>query len=102
MARKKSDGVNKSEEVRQQLNQTPAMSVKEVVATLGAKGIKVQPSLVYFIKGKLKQKKRKQISRDMKQAGVANPVDLILKVRGLAEQAGGMTKLKQLIDALAG
>jgi hypothetical protein len=28
-------------------------------------------------------------------------VDLILNVRSLAEQAGGMRKLKQLVDALA-
>jgi hypothetical protein len=42
-----------------------------------------------------------QIGKRMTEAGVSNPVDLILKVRSLAEAAGGIRKLKQLVDALA-
>ncbi len=97
----KSAEINKSAAIREIFDQNPKTQVKEVVATLGHKGIQVQPSLVYFVKGKMKHARRKQIGQSMAKAGIANPVDLILRVRGLAEQAGGMTKLKQLVDALA-
>jgi hypothetical protein len=103
VAKNKSDngGVNKSAAIREVLSQNPHSPTQEVVATLSGKGIKVLPSLVYFIKGKLKQKQRKAIGKRMAKAGVANPVDLILRVRSLASEAGGMGKLKQLVDALS-
>ena len=37
----------------------------------------------------------------MAEAGMANPVDLILKVRKLAGEACGITQLKNLVDVLA-
>jgi hypothetical protein len=94
-------GINKSEAIREVLAQDPKTPAKEIIAILAARGIRVQPSRVYFIKGKMKRARRKQIGRNMAQAGVANPVDLILKVRRLGEQSGGMSKLKKLLDALA-
>lgn len=102
MARRKDRNgeVNKSAAIRAICEQNPKISVKEVVAALEEKGVGVQPSLVYFVKGKMKRAKRKQIGQSMAKAGIANPVELILRVRGLAQQAGGMTKLKQLVDAL--
>ena len=93
--------INKSALIREILNQNPATPVKDIISTLGAKGHEILPSLVYFIKGKMKRRKRREIGNSMAKAGVANPVDLILKVRSLAGQAGGMTKLKQLVEALA-
>ncbi|SRR5579871_1514088 len=104
MAKKKIGGdnsVTKSQAIRNVLTQNPKMSGKEVVSTLAGQGIKVLPSLVYFVKGQMRRTKRKQIGKRMTEAGVANPVDMILQVRNLAEQAGGMRKLKQLVDALA-
>src|ERR1700730_9265701 len=103
MAKRKSqnNGINKSAAIREILAQNPQTTTKEVVATLSGKGVKVLPSLVYFIKGKMKQKKRRQIGKRMAKAGVANAVDLILRVRTLASEAGGMPKLKQLVDALS-
>ena len=95
------DSVNKSQAIRDVLSQNPKMSSKEIVSTLAGQGLKVLPSLVYFVKGQMRRKRRKQIGNRMTEAGVSNPVDLILKVRSLAEQAGGMRKLKQLVDALA-
>lgn len=104
MAKKKASGDNsitKSQAIRNVLTQNPKMSSKEIVSTLAGQGIKVLPSLVYFVKGQMRRTRRKQIGKRMTEAGVANPVDLILKVRSLAGQAGGMAKLKQLVDALA-
>src|SRR5688500_12860594 len=101
MAKRKNGEVNKSAEIRNVLSQNPKTPVKEVISGLGARGIDVLPSLVYFIKGRMKRQRRRQIGRTMAKAGIANPVDLILKVRVLAGEAGGMSKLKQLVDALA-
>jgi hypothetical protein len=101
--RKNQNGaVNKSAAIRELLNQNAKTPVKEIMATLAQKGIKVQPSLVYFLKAKMKRQKRRQIRERVAQTtGNGNPVDLILKVKGLAAQAGGMGKLKQLVEVLA-
>lgn len=104
MAKKRSGkdgGVNKSQAIRDVLNKNPKAPTKEVIETLAGKGIKVLPSLIYFTKGRMKRTRRKQIGKSMAQAGIANPVDLIVKVRHLGHEAGGMKKLKQLVDALA-
>ena len=93
--------VNKSAAVRDLLAQNSETPVKEIVATLAGQGVKVQASTVYYIKGQMKHRRRKQIGQSMAKAGIANPVDLILKVRSLAGEAGGLGKLKQLVDALA-
>ena len=93
--------LNRSQAIRDVLTENPKMPSKDVVTALAGKGIKVRPSLVYFVKGKMRRTRRRQIGTRMSEAGVANPVDLILKVRSLAEQAGGIRKLKQLVDALA-
>ena len=52
MAKAKAE-VNKSEEIRAVLTDQPSASVKEVVATLKAKGIDVSENLVYGVKAKL-------------------------------------------------
>ena len=36
-----------------------------------------------------------------REAGMANPVELILEVRKLAAKAGGVRSLKKLVDLLA-
>jgi hypothetical protein len=96
---------NKSEAIRELLAQQPAASVREIVSTLGQKGIKVRPTLVYFIRSKQRQQtrrqKRQRAAENSARAGVADPVKLILAVKSLAQDAGGMRHLKQLVDALA-
>jgi hypothetical protein len=47
MARPKSD-VNRSEEIRKLLTANPDMPAKDIVATLGKRGIKITDSLVYL------------------------------------------------------
>lgn len=54
---KKSNGTNKSEEVRQLLKANPAITAKETVAALGEKGIKISNALFYFTKGQMKGRK---------------------------------------------
>ena len=97
--------VNKSEVIRELLKQKPKANTKEIVEILAQKGITVHPNLVYLIKSKKKQKKRRQkrqrVLETTKKAGIRNPVDLVLKVKILAGEAGGMHNLKQLVDVLA-
>lgn len=98
------EGVNKSEAVREILTKNPKTPVKEIVATLDQRGISISPNLVYLIKSKMKQRKRRQkrqrVLETTQKAGITNPIDLILKVRGLANQMGGIAHLKKLIDVL--
>ena len=97
--------VNKSALIREMIAQHPEAQSKEIVSLLGEKGTKVLPSLVYFIKSKQRQKKRRQkrqrVAETSQQTGNSNPVELILKVKTLARDAGGIKSLKQLVDALA-
>ena len=97
--------VNKSEAIRKILMDSPKAPVREVVSRLAQNGVRVQPSLVYYIRGKqrhLDQKQKRQRAADSAQlAGLANPVELILKTKALAREAGGMHNLRQLIEALA-
>jgi arginine repressor len=53
MAKAKAE-VNKSEAIRAVLTDKPTASVKDVVATLKAKGIEVSDNLVYGVKQKMK------------------------------------------------
>ena len=96
---------NKSEAIRELLAQRPEATVREIVATLGQKGIRVRPTLVYFIRSKQRQQtrrqKRQRAVENSAATGVADPVKLILQVKSLARDAGGLRHLKQLVDALA-
>jgi len=95
---------NKSQAIRDLLTATPEMTVKEVQAALSTKGLKVTDNLVYFIKGKMKAKtqRRKRVVRAARAASAnGDPVALILEVKALADRAGGISKLKELVEALA-
>jgi hypothetical protein len=99
------DGMNKSDAIREVLAQTPGAGPKDVVALLAGRGIKVAPSLVYFIKSKAKQAQRKQkrarVAAASAQTGTGNPVELVLRVKDLAREVGGIGNLKMLVDLLA-
>jgi len=112
MARTK--GENKSQLVRDYLQANPGAKANDVVAALGAKGVKVKPNLVYFIKGKSsakKQRKTRVVKAAKAATGVGNGVgngfvktdaiSLIREVKALAQRAGGYERLKELVDALA-
>ena len=98
VAKRRKDGVNKSQAIRDILAQTPKSPVKEIVAQLGQRGVEVNPNLVYLIKSKRRHKtKRENRLRAVeanRKAGLANPVELILEVRKVGEKAGGMGHLE--------
>ena len=95
----------KSAAIRELLAQNPKTPVREIVSTLAGRGMKVNPNLVYAIKSTSRARHRKQQRQQAVQAGrnagMANPVALVLRVRQLAVEAGGMRHLKQLVDVLA-
>jgi len=103
---KRKNGVNKSEEIRQMLRANPEMPVKEIVSTLAGRGIKVTDNRVYFLKGKMRgrrgrRKKARQMVASVVATGNSDPVKTILKVKGWANEVGGLKKLKALVDALS-
>jgi len=98
-------GTNKSQAIRNLLSGNPELKAKEVVSTLNGKGIKVNDSLVYFIKGKMKvgKQRRKKVIGAARAAVSSNgdPVTLIREIKAMAEKTGGIGKLKDLVEALA-
>jgi hypothetical protein len=105
VAKESSGKINKSHEIRLMIDQYPHAQSKDIVSKLASKGIRVQPSLVYYIKSKQRNTKRRAKHQRVVEAsrgmGSGNPVALILHVRTLAAEAGGIKNLKQLVDALA-
>ena len=106
----KKSGTNRSQAIREFLGENPKAKAKEVVASLGAKGVKVNEGLVYAVKGAMAAKKgrKKRIARAAKAAAGSNgavsktdAVALIVDVKALAARTGGYEKLKELVDALA-
>src|SRR3954462_6625778 len=99
------DGVNKSDAIREALAQNPKAGPKDIVTLLAGRGIKVAPSLVYFIKSKAKHAKLKQkrarVAAATKGTGAPNPVELVLRVKDIAREVGGIQNLKMLVDLLA-
>ena len=98
---------NKSQAVRDVLAANPEMKAKAVVAALAEKGITVTGNLVYFIKGRMKTTKGHKERRQIRQQKVAkvlkggDPVALIRKIKALAEEVGGIGKLKELVNVLS-
>jgi RNase P protein component len=101
---KADDKMNKSSAVREVLAQNPKATSKDVVTLLGQRGIKVTPTLVYYIKSKAMQAKRMKRRTDAAAVSesikVKNPVELVIRVKQLAQEVGGMSNLKQLVDLL--
>jgi hypothetical protein len=105
MAKRKT-GVNRSEHIRQLFKAKPDLKAKEVVAALAEKGITVTEGLVYLVKGKMIGRKRRRrraqriVAKVAQTTGSADALVTVLKVKSLADQVGGMRKLKALIDAM--
>src|SRR5437879_1931192 len=103
----KTKGVNKSNEIRQLLAANPRMKAKDIVAALKEKGISATEGLVYYIKGKVrgrrgrKRKAQGMIAKVAATTGSGDALAIILKIKDLANQVGGLKKLKALIDALS-
>jgi hypothetical protein len=101
--------VNKSEAIRQALNELPNAKAKDIVAHLKAKGIETTDQLVYKIKTASKKKKPGRKPGMVSQAkapssspkvhlGVGASIGL---AKMTAEKIGGWSTLKEIVDALA-
>jgi hypothetical protein len=96
---------NRSELIRELIRNNPRMRAKQIADLMAEKGHRVSTTLVYGVKAKMGRRQRRQrreramaAGRDM---GFSNPVQFILKVKTLANEAGGIRQFKQLVDALA-
>jgi hypothetical protein len=104
---KKANGVNKSAEIRHLFEATPDMKASDIKSTLAGRSIKVTDALIYYVKGKMKGAKgrrRKGKGRGRRMAEASNHADalsVVLNVKKLASEVGGMAKLKSLIEAMS-
>src|SRR5687768_8297629 len=101
----KNGKVNKSQAIRDVLAAEPKADSKTVIETLAGKGIKVSPTMVYYIRSKDRQAKRRakraRVTESTRQSLARNPVELVARVKDLGRELGGMKQLKQLVDLLA-
>jgi hypothetical protein len=97
--------VNRSDAVREALAQYPKATTKEVIDLLAGKGMKVSSTLVYYVRSKQNQARRKEKRDRVDQASrdtpAANPVEVVARVKALSREVGGIGRLKQLVDLLA-
>lgn len=105
---------NKSDSVREMIAKHPDMTAGEVAEALAKKGVTVSTQLVYNLRAKPKAKKRKTLA-DVVAEGVAtiNEVRMpakssagdvlgtIRKVKALADDVGGLPKLRSLVEAMS-
>lgn len=96
---------NKSEAIRAALAENPQATSRTIVKQLAETGLKVAPTLVYYVKSKQKhakrQKKRTDAAALSARINVNNPVNLVVRVKAIAREVGGIKTLKQLVDLLA-
>jgi hypothetical protein len=97
--------VNKSQAIRELFAEDPKMDSKTVMGRLAEKGIKVSPTMVYYVRSKLnlakRRAKRERVAESSKGSQARNPVELVSQVKQLAHEVGGIKRLKQLVDLLA-
>ena len=97
--------VNKSQAVRDLFAEDPKMDSKSVIGKLAEKGVKVSPTMVYYVRSKMKlakqKAKRERAAASSRQSGAKDPVELVLRVKDMAREVGGIKHLKQLVDLLA-
>ena len=97
--------VNKSQAIRDLFAVNPRAETKVVIAELAQKGIRVSPTMVYYVRSKQRQArrdaKRARVAASSQSTGIANPVELVLRVKDMAREVGGIRNLKQLVDLLA-
>src|SRR5579872_6376397 len=98
---------NKSQAIRDILQQNPQATAREAIEQLGAKGMKVSPKLFYLVKGKVSQaathtrKKAARVAKATARISGMDSIQLIAKVKALAKEAGGIDYLKALVNVLA-
>lgn len=106
--------VNKSEAIRIELGNKPEASAQEIVDSLEKKGINATTALVYNVRAQIREKEQeaekerrkamKAAANEDKAAGKSTAKEaaqVVLKIKGLATELGGINSLKQVVDALA-
>ncbi len=97
--------VNRSQAIRDVFAADPKADSKTVIARLAEKGVKVSPTMVYYVRSKLGQAKRRarreRVAESSRLTASKNPIELVLRVKDLAREVGGIKHLKQLVDLLA-
>jgi len=105
MANSERSKVNKSQAIRDALAQNPTAKAREIVILLRKQGIKVHPAMVYMQKSKTHRAKGRQkraaAAAMSQQISVKNPIELVVRVKEMAREVGGIRNLKQLVDLLA-
>lgn len=107
MARKASNGVNKSQAIRDLLKESPKIKAGDAIAALSEKGVKVAPGLFYLVKGKVaggksrKKRATEKAVRVVAATGNGDALSTILKVKSLASEVGGLRTLRSLVEALS-
>jgi hypothetical protein len=96
---------NRSQAVRDALVANPGASSKDIIAQLAGRGMKVSPTLVYYIKSKQSKarriEKRARVAATSRSTGTRDPVQVVIRVKELAREVGGVQNLKLLVDLLA-
>jgi hypothetical protein len=92
--------VNKSQAIRDVFAADPKADSKTVIARAAEAGVKVTPTMVYYVRSKLGKAARKA-KRESVAAVSRNPIELVIRVKGLAAEVGGIGNLKKLVDLLA-
>lgn len=99
------DSANKSQAIRDVFTENPKAETQAVIDQLAEKGVKVTPTMVYYIRSKQqlarRKEKRARVAESSAKTGAANPVELVLRVKDIAREVGGIRNLKQLVDLLA-
>jgi hypothetical protein len=97
--------VNKSQAIRDVFAENPKAETRVVIARLAEKGVKVSPTMVYYVRSKQRlanrKAKRARVAESSAKTGIPNPVELVLRVKDMAREVGGIRNLKQLVDLLA-
>ena len=112
MAKPKKGEINKSQAIRDLIQQTPKITANEAIEQLKSKNIKIRANLFYFVKGKLKGAKgrRRKMRRHVESvmggingaAAKSDALTTIKSIQALAGELGGMKKLAALVEALSG
>ena len=101
--------VNRSQAIRDLLKEKPDIKANDAVTALAEKGITIKTSLFYIVKGKVagsKKRRRKNTKAAVKivaasTSGNGDALGVILKIKKLAAELGGIGALKSLVDVLS-
>jgi hypothetical protein len=103
----KSGEVNRFQTIRDLLKEKPRIKANDAVSALAAKGITINASLFYIVKGKVagrKSRRKKVPKHAIEVTSVSGSPDAVATIRSIKKFAagvGGLRRLKMLVDALS-